>query len=77
MLYRSVPKNGDKLSILGYGCMRFPTRMNAINKELAERQLYSAIDSGVNYLDTAAPYHNGKSEPFLGSVLSKNGYGTK
>jgi uncharacterized protein len=77
MLYRRVPKNGDKLSILGYGCMRFPTRMNAINKELAERQLYSAIDNGVNYLDTAAPYHNGKSEPFLGSVLSKNGYRNK
>ena len=77
MLYRHVPKNGDKLSILGYGCMRFPTRMNAINKELAQRQLYLAIDSGVNYLDTAAPYHNGKSEPFLGKVLSKNGYRDK
>ncbi|MBT3260356.1 MAG: aldo/keto reductase, partial [Deltaproteobacteria bacterium] len=66
MLYRHVPKNGDKLSILGYGCMRFPTRMNSINKELAERQLRAAIDSGVNYIDTAVTYHNGKSEPFLG-----------
>lgn len=77
MQYREVPKNGDKLSILGYGCMRFPTRMNAINEELAAQQLYSAIDRGVNYIDTAVPYHNGKSEPFLGKVLSKNGYRDK
>ena len=39
MLYRVVPKNGDKLSVLGYGCMRLPVRMNSINQKLAEKQL--------------------------------------
>ena len=72
MLYRNVPKNGDSLSILGYGCMRFPTRMGAINETLAEQQLMHALDQGVNYVDTAYPYHNRKSEPFLGRVLSAN-----
>ncbi|MGD1968709.1 MAG: aldo/keto reductase [Desulfobacterales bacterium] len=72
MLYREVPKNRDKLSVLGYGCMRFPVRMGSINQKLAEKQIMYAFDRGVNYFDTAAPYHNGKSEPFLGKVLSKN-----
>ena len=73
MLYRKVPKNGDKLSVLGYGCMRLPVRMQSINQKLAEKQILYALDQGVNYFDTAVPYHNGKSEPFLGKVLSKNG----
>ena len=73
MQYREVPKNGDKLSVLGYGCMRLPVRMQSINQKLAEKQLLYAMDQGVNYFDTAVPYHNGKSEPFLGKVLSKNG----
>ncbi len=72
MLYRKVPKNGDKLSVLGYGCMRLPVRMQSINENLAERQILDAKDKGVNYFDTAYPYHSGKSEPFLGKVLSKN-----
>ena len=73
MLYREVPKNGDKLSVLGYGCMRLPVRMKSINQKLAEKQIMYALDQGVNYFDTAVPYHNGKSEPFLGKVLSQNG----
>jgi predicted aldo/keto reductase-like oxidoreductase len=73
MLYREVPKNGDKLSVLGYGCMRLPVRMQSINQKLAEKQILYALDQGVNYFDTAVPYHNGESEPFLGKVLSKNG----
>ncbi|MCP4113669.1 MAG: aldo/keto reductase [Desulfobacteraceae bacterium] len=72
MLYREVPKNGNKLSVLGYGCMRFPTRMQTINEKLAEKQILYALDQGVNYFDTAIPYHNGKSEPFIGKVFSKN-----
>ena len=74
MLYREVPKNGDKLSVLGYGCMRLPMRMQSINQKLAEKQILYAMDQGVNYFDTAYPYHNGKSEPFLGKVISNNGY---
>jgi predicted aldo/keto reductase-like oxidoreductase len=73
MLYREVPKNGDKLSVLGYGCMRLPVKRRSINEKLAEKQILYALDRGVNYFDTAVPYHNGKSEPFLGSVFSKNG----
>jgi len=72
MLYREVPKNGDKLSVLGYGCMRLPTRMQSINEKLAEKQILHALDQGVNYIDTAYPYHNKKSESFLGKVFSKN-----
>ena len=72
MLYREVPKNGDKLSVLGYGCMRLPVRMQSINEKLAEKQILYAMDQGVNYFDTAYPYHNRKSEPFLGKVLAQN-----
>lgn len=77
MLYRTVPKNGDKLSILGFGAMRLPGRGQRIDEKRAERQIYSAIDQGVNYIDTAYPYHMGKSEPFLGKILSKNRYRKK
>ena len=73
MLYREVPKNGDKLSILGYGCMRLPSRLQSINEKLAEKQIMKAIERGVNYFDTAYPYHSKKSEPFIGKVLSRNG----
>ncbi len=72
MLYREVPKNGDKLSALGYGCMRLPGRGQSINEKLAEKQILFAVDQGVNYFDTAYTYHNRKSEPFLGKVLLEN-----
>ena len=71
MLYRSIPKNGDQLSILGFGLMRLPlTKERQIDEDRATRQLLDAIDRGVNYLDTAWPYHAGESENFLGRVLS-------
>ncbi len=73
MNYRINSKNGDRLSILGYGCMRFPTKGNAIDETEAQRQLLAAIEGGVNYLDTAWIYHGGKSESFLGRVLSQDG----
>lgn len=72
MIYREVPKNGDRLSVLGYGLMRLPVRMGGINETLAEKQVMGAIGRGINYLDTAYPYHNGNSEPFIGRVLAKN-----
>ena len=56
MLYREVLKNGDKLSVLGYGCMRLPARMGSINEKLAEKQILYAFDQGVNYFDTAVPF---------------------
>ena len=72
MQYREVPKNGDQLSVLGYGCMRLPKRMGGINEQLAERQILHAIGRGLNYLDTAYLYHNGRSESFLGKMLAIN-----
>ena len=77
MLYRTVPKTGDKLSILGFGCMRLPsTRTGSVDEERAIRQIRHAIDSGVNYLDTAPIYHFGKSEQVLGRALA-DGYREK
>jgi predicted aldo/keto reductase-like oxidoreductase len=55
MQYREVPKNGDKLSVLGYGCMRLPVRMQSINQKLAEKQIMYAIEQGVNYFDVSFP----------------------
>ncbi len=77
MLYRTVPKNGDKLSILGFGCMRLPmTKEGKIDEPRATRQVRDAIDRGINYLDTAWPYHAGESENFLGRALTE-GYRDK
>lgn len=77
MLYRKVPQNGDELSILGFGCMRLPVKEDgSIDEERATRQVRYAIDHGVNYVDTAWPYHMGESEPFLGRALA-DGYREK
>lgn len=76
MLYRKMPKNGDELSILGFGCMRLPMKDGQIDEERAAAQVRGAIDSGVNYIDTAWPYHAGESENFLGRIL-KDGYREK
>jgi predicted aldo/keto reductase-like oxidoreductase len=69
--------NGDKLSILGFGCMRLPSNPDrTINREEATKQIRGAIDKGINYLDTAWPYHGGESEELLGYVL-QDGYREK
>lgn len=73
MLYRKMPKNGDSLSVLGFGCMRLPMLNGIIDEPRAIAQIRSAIDSGVNYVDTAWPYHDGESEPLLGKAL-QDGY---
>lgn len=69
MLYRKMESTGDDLSILGFGCMRLSSKNGRIDEERAKKQLYDAIDRGVNYVDTAWPYHGGASEAFLGKVL--------
>jgi len=69
MQYRKIEKNGDEISALGYGAMRLPTKNGMIDKERAKKQIYYAIDHGVNIIDTAFPYHGGASESFLGEIL--------
>ena len=70
MLYRKVPKNGDRLSVLGFGAMRLPVNEDeSINEETAIAQIRKAIDKGVNYVDTAWPYHGGQSEVVVGKAL--------
>ena len=71
MEYREM-KSGNKTSLLGFGCMRFPqTADGEIDEPEAQKMLDKAIAAGANYIDTAYPYHNGKSEPFLGKALKK------
>jgi predicted aldo/keto reductase-like oxidoreductase len=65
MQYRDDKVSGNKLSILGLGCMRFSRNMAE-----TERMILAAIDGGVNYFDTAYMYPN--SEETLGTILGKH-----
>lgn len=85
MLYRTLGKTNEKVSALGFGCMRLPIidgDTTKIDEEKAVEMIRHAIDEGVNYVDTAYPYHGtgmgsgGESEPFVGRAL-KDGYREK
>ena len=76
MLTRRNEKNGDELSILGFGCMRFPMKGNSIDETRSIKMIRDSIDQGINYFDTAYFYHNGKSESLLGEALT-GGYREK
>ena len=62
---------GNQISILGFGCMRFPQTVGKINMEETEREIMAAYRGGVNYYDTAYVYPG--SESALGEILEKNG----
>ena len=70
MQYRE-DKYGRKLSVLGFGCMRFTKNGNALDLDKAEREIMAAFRAGVNYYDTAYIYPG--SEVLLGTVLERNG----
>lgn len=69
MQYRT-DKKGNKISILGYGCMRFTRQGVGIDLEKADGEIMAAIEGGVNYLDTAYIYPG--SETAVGEILRRN-----
>lgn len=66
-------KFGEKqLSLLGFGAMRLPVKEDGtVDKEQVKTMVRHAMDHGVNYFDTAWPYHDGQSETVMGEVLSE------
>lgn len=78
MTYRTNPKSGEKISILGYGCMRWPTVRGEkegeeiIDQEKVDRLVDYALEHGVNYFDTAPFYIQGLSEEATGKALSRH-----
>ena len=69
---RKMEKLGIETSLLGFGCMRFPTLADgSIDQAATERMLDEAYQAGVNYFDTAYGYHDGASEGTVGRILKK------
>ena len=69
MKYRKVNHEAD-LSILGFGCMRFPRAAGKIDMDKTEEMIMHAIENGINYFDTAYVYPG--SEVALGKIIEKN-----
>jgi len=64
-----MPRVKEELSVLGFGCMRLPTRGGQIDEAKAQAMMKTALENGVNFIDTARPYHGGTCEPFVGRAL--------
>ena len=75
MTYRTNPKTGDKVSLLGYGMMRLPTKADndqEFDQEMINREVDYALEHGVNYFDTSPVYCMGQSERCTGIALSRH-----
>ncbi len=72
MSYRTSQKTGDRCSLLGYGCMRWPQKDGKIDQEKVNELVDYAIAHGVNYFDTAPFYIGGASEEATGIALSRH-----
>lgn len=75
MTYRINPKTKDKVSILGYGMMRLPTKpdnQEEYDQEMVNKQVDYAIEHGLNYFDTSPAYCKGLSERCTGIALSRH-----
>ena len=69
MQYRNDPKSGNRLSALGFGCMRFPRGVTGVDLDKTAALILSAVERGVNYFDTAYIY--GGSEIALGQIFKR------
>lgn len=73
MQYRKMPCSDDLISVLGFGAMRFPLNGEGqIDEEQSMEMLEYAYQKGINYYDTAYPYHGGASEPFLAKFIARH-----
>jgi len=77
MTFRSNPANSDNISLLGYGCMRWPkikdeNGNDVVDQETVNKLVDYALEHGINYFDTAPVYHQGKSEAITAAALKRH-----
>lgn len=77
MTYRTNPGNDDSVSILGYGCMRWPVTEDEDGNDVVDQEMTNALvdyalEHGINYFDAAPMYHHGECEKVTGIALSRH-----
>ena len=77
MQNRLIKKTGDEISPLGFGAMRLPLKNGKVDRELARKQIYHAIDNGINFIDTAYLYGDSEHYYYQLVVDKPNGVGVK